>query len=342
MNEKLQAILKTDLHIETPIASIEKLHGDASYRTYYRFVLEDGRTMIVMQLPEGKASASEEITNYEGPSDELPFCNVQRYLAGRGVPVPAVLHVDAVDGLVLLQDLGDDLLFGELAGAADDRAEALGREAVEALIALKRATTDGTPSDCIAFARSFDATLLNWEFDHFAEFGIVEQLGKAIAPADRTAFERETRAITARIEAMPFVFTHRDFQSKNLIRHDGRLFVIDFQDALMGPRAYDLVSLLRDSYIAFDAGTLGRLLDAAAAAMEVERGVLQREFDLVTVQRKLKDAGRFVYIDRIKGNPDYVQYIPRSLGYVREALTRLPEHAALGELLTKYIPEWSA
>lgn len=153
-------------------------------------------------------------------------------------------------------------------------------------------------------------------------------------------FVDETRAISNHIRSLPYGFTHRDFQSRNIIVRDGKLFLIDFQDALMGPSCYDLVALLRDSYVKLSDDDLNELLRYYADKKGRPLSELKDEFNLITVQRKLKDAGRFVFIDRVKKNPNFLQYIPTSLGYVKNALAQLPKHKPLNDLLLKYIPEW--
>jgi aminoglycoside/choline kinase family phosphotransferase len=127
---------------------------------------------------------------------------------------------------------------------------------------------------------------------------------------------------------------------------DGRkIGVIDFQDALLGPHAYDLASLLRDAYIALDDALIDELIAyyvdrlAAAGGAHLEADAFRRLFDLTSIQRNLKAAGRFVYIDRVKGNPKFLADIPRVLGYVRRNFEKYPELRALRTHLTPYVPE---
>jgi len=113
------------------------------------------------------------------------------------------------------------------------------------------------------------------------------------------------------------------------------LYWIDFQDALLGPRAYDLVALLADSYQSFDRAFIDARLDEFAAAAGLDaasRAALGREFDVITVQRKLKDAGRFVFIERVKKNPSFLPYFAPSLTKVRAALERLADEDDMREL----------
>ena len=188
----------------------------------------------------------------------------------------------------------------------------------------------------MAFSRAFDRDLYRWELDHFREWLLEAWKGAALSPAERPEVERPVRrASPRRWPPSHCGFTHRDYQSRNLmVLPGGEQAVIDFQDALLGPRQYDLVALLRDSYVELPAD----LVDADAAplpgpargrgrAAPRPRRRSAPTFDLLTVQRKLKDAGRFVFIDRVKGNPGFLPSIPASLRYVREALARRPDLA---------------
>ena len=340
MRKTVQRLIAEEVGHAAKVDDVVKLHGDASYRTYYRALMRDGASFIVMQMPAGPSSASEEITNGGGTHEELPFINISKYLAGLGLPVPAIHHYSEEDHMMILEDLGDETMEKMLEGAGDpERLEWYAR-ALDLLVLMQERTQEKGPRSCVANARSFDARLLNWEFDHFREYCIEAHAGKSMSMSDGEAFEAETRKISAAIEAMPYGFTHRDFQSRNLIVRDGALYLIDFQDALTGPTVYDLVALARDSYVKLPDSMVDRLVDEYSSKVGRDRDEVRREFDLVTVQRKLKDAGRFVYIDRVKRNPDFLKFIPASLGYVRDALARLPEHAKLKEVIETYVPDW--
>jgi aminoglycoside/choline kinase family phosphotransferase len=141
------------------------------------------------------------------------------------------------------------------------------------------------------------------------------------------------------------VLVHRDFQSRNLMVtsvRDGEpsLTLIDFQDALLGSSAYDLVALLRDSYVELPPDEV-----LAHVAFFIDRCRIEDEnkfrnlFYLQTAQRKLKDAGRFVFIDRVRGNPGFLRWIPTSLKYARDALAAIPELADARAVLARHVPE---
>lgn len=287
---------------------------------------------------------SEEAMNGPVPN-ELPFLQVQRFLAKGGVRVPAIHLVDEAAGHLWLDDLGDVVLKERLEVVADvdgDRV-ATYRPAVELLVDFQRATAERR-DDIISYHRAFEAPLLRWELDHYREWRIEAQLGARVSASQLNALADAFDGLVARLTALPQVLCHRDFQSTNLMvtrpeADDGGLVLIDFQDALLGPYAYDLVSLLRDSYIALDMAEVDALVDHYLSLRgDLEPAAFRTAFHLQTVQRKLKDSGRFVYIDRVKNNPHYLQFIDDSLGYVREALERLPELATLRGLLAGLDP----
>lgn len=317
--------------------SLVKLHGDASNRVYYRLHLSRGQSFIVMQLPKGPASVSEEITNLKERPSEIPFIAINRYLAGRGLPVPKIYHEAAAEGLILLEDFGDETLEKRVASCAGLERVRWYRKAIDLLILFQeRGMEKGPP--CIAHQRSFDGTLLNWEFEHFREYGIEARTGRKIDEADLKTIRQGTNFITFALLKLPQTFVHRDFQSRNLMIQGEDLKLLDFQDALMGPYLYDLVALLRDSYVNLPWPLVKQLVDyylkdRAGSPLDYKM------FDWMTIQRKLKDAGRFVYIDRMKRNPSFLQWIPNSLAYVKEAFERQPELKALFEVLRKYVPE---
>lgn len=320
-------------------APVRRLAGHASLRSYWR-VGTPPDSLVVMVLPPG--ARPEEVTKGEASGTD-PFVDVQRYLAGLGVRVPAIRAFFEAEGLMVLEDLGDEMLETRLlAGAAP---EPLYRTAVDQLARL-RAAAEARPGRCVAFGRAFDADLYRWELDHFLEWGLEAWKGARLEAGERAVVDRHFDAIAAALAAEPLGFTHRDYQSRNLmVLPSGEQAVIDFQDALLGPRQYDLVALLRDSYVELEAplveAMIRRWLEAFAAAggPRLEYGPFRATFDLLTVQRKLKDAGRFVYIDRVKGNPGFLPSIPASLRYVREALVRRPELAELQAVLARHVPE---
>ncbi|OGQ04297.1 MAG: hypothetical protein A3F82_10520 [Deltaproteobacteria bacterium RIFCSPLOWO2_12_FULL_44_12] len=327
-----------------PVIKVTKLYGGASYRTFYRVFSQGDETFILMAMPEGKMSVSEEITNLKEKPKELSYINVQRYLKSLGLPVPEIKLFSEEDRWIILNDLGDTKLWDTVKTAQPNDIKKWYKKALDLLVILQNKTSKDISTSahqhistsCIAYQRSFDATLFNWEFDHFLEYYFqLSAVSCQPSAEDKDIFIKETRKITQELCAMPQVFTHRDFQGSNLMVHNNQLTMTDFQDALLGPDVYDLVSLLRDSY--FDVTDyLEELLEYYGGQQGWHIKKLRRAFDLQTVQRKLKDSGRFVFIDHVKKNPDFLKFIPTSMGYVKQALARLPEYNGLYDLIKKY------
>jgi aminoglycoside/choline kinase family phosphotransferase len=229
--------------------SIVEMPGGASLRRFFR-VHVGGQNAVGMFFPD--ALASEEAGNDAPNGARWPFLEVRDLLQSRGVDVPALLAEDCPEGWILVEDLGIQTLADALLRRPERRTELyrrivldLGR-AHDALVAL--------PESSVVSRRAFEVDLLEWEVDHFREWGL-EARGFHLNDDQRRTFQRLSRSLAERVRALPYGFTHRDFQSRNLMvvpRDDGeRVAWVDFQDAMMGPRVYDLVALLGDSYQTF-------------------------------------------------------------------------------------------
>jgi len=315
---------------------VTEMPGGASTRRYFRVDGVRGGTAVAMFVPEG--GKPEEIAK-EGARSRWPFLEVRELLASHGVDVPALYHEDQEHGWLVLEDLGDDTLANFLARNEPAR-EPLYRRAVEDLARAQRALAR-LPADSIVATRAFDEDLLRWEIDHFREWGL-EARGHVLSPEDRALFDAIAHRLAARIASWPRGFVHRDYQSRNLMVRDrgASLCWIDFQDALLGPRVYDLVALLNDSYQTFQRDFVeARLREYAVAAGAEDITTIVEQFDYVTVQRKLKDAGRFVFIDRKKGNDSFLRFVEPTITKVESALVRLsahdPDMEALRDLLRR-------
>jgi N-acetylmuramate 1-kinase len=314
--------------------------GGAGTRRYFRVRAGDARA-VVMFVPD---AAPEEAGSGAAAGARWPFLEVQALLAARGVRVPAVLAESCAAGLCLLEDLGDDTL-GRFVAAQPERREAMYRRAVRDLARAQGALAE-LPAGSIVASRAFDEKLLRWELDHFREWGL-DARDRALGGGERAELDAIFDRLARRIAAWPRGFVHRDYQSTNLVvvpagdAAEPALAWIDFQDALLGPRVYDLVALLNDSYVDLDRAFVQARLDDFAAAGGLDaaaRADLGRQFDLMTVQRKLKDAGRFVFIDRVKKNPAFMRFVDPSLAKVRTSLTWLVDDAdmrALAGLLAR-------
>jgi N-acetylmuramate 1-kinase len=347
--EKLAALVRRTFGAELAATAMP---GGARMRRYFRLALPGGKSAVAMFVPEG---SSEEVHKAHAGA-RWPFLEVRDLLAEHGIDVPDVLGEDTAHGWLLIEDLGDETLANWLLKHPADR-EGLYRKAV---CDLARAQNElaALPAGCVVSSRTFDFELLRWEIEHFNEW-VLDARDKSLAAEDVPRWRIIADHLAKRVAELPSGFVHRDYHSRNIMvvprtgagkngspDRGPRLVWIDFQDAVLGPRVYDLVALLNDSHQAFDRAFIeSRLADYAdAAALPAcesaeSRSRLRDEFDLVTVQRKLKDAGRFVYMDRREGNGSFLKFVTPTIGKIQRALGRLAPHdplmAELREILKR-------
>jgi len=314
------------------VIQIVPLTGDASDRRYFRLLLRDADPQV--------------LALHVGPIDAatLPFVRVAQLLQALSLPVPAILGHDNALGILVQQDLGDVTLQAHLGVASSAEHAARYREAVDLIAALQLRGSQMASRDYPPYGVAFDVDKLTWELEFFVRHFLGAYRGLSLSEAQAEAFRIEWRAIVEELAAEPRVLCHRDYHSRNLMLQDGRLHIIDFQDARMGPDTYDLASLLRDSYVDLPATQVDELLayfqaltrGPADAASHAE---FRRRFELMALQRNLKALGTFGYQTTSRGNTVYIQYIPRTLSYVRHALGQAPRFGRLHQLLADGLPE---
>ena len=307
---------------------IVPLTGDASDRRYFRILLSDGESVV--------------LALHAGPIDfaALPFANVAELLHMVPLPVPRILGHSDEDGIVALEDLGDVTLQAHLGASSTTEHAALYREAVALVELLQRRGAELASERYLPYRMAFDVEKLTWELDFFTKHFIEGYRGGALSAAEREALSHEWAQMASDLASEARVLCHRDYHSRNLMLHAGRLYIIDFQDARLGPDTYDLASLLRDSYVDL---TDRELDDLIAYFLALKGGgdsaKFRGRFDLMALQRNLKALGTFGYQTIARGNPVYIQYIPRTLRYARTNLERYPRFARLRELLADHIEE---
>ncbi len=320
---------------------LETIAGGASPRKFHRVrparetretraLFGGAASAIVMEVPPD----TPDVAFARSLGRPWPFLEVRALLEDKGVRVPRLLVDASARDLLLVEDLGPTLAEHLAAGPVER--ERFYSVAVRDL-ARAQAALEPLPEHSVVRLRAFDDGLLGFEIDHFREWGL-EAREKTLTREERATFDAAKALLVGTITGYPRGFVHRDYQSRNLLitRSEGVLGWIDFQDALLGPRAYDLVALLCDSYQPFERAFVERRLDEYAAARSLDAGArraLGREFDVITVQRKLKDAGRFVFIERKKNDPSFLPFVEPTLAIVRQALARLGDVPELRELL---------
>ncbi len=188
---------------------------------------------------------------------------------------------------------------------------------------------------------AFDRDRLTWELDFFVKHFLEGYRGVALDGAERDALRDEWQILAGELADEPRVLCHRDYHSRNLMVHDGRLCIIDFQDARMGPDTYDLASLLRDSYVDLPPDAVDDHIEffLSRQGRARERAEFRRRFDVMALQRNLKALGTFGYQAAVRHNPVYIQYIPRTLRYARDTIGAYPRFARLASVLGTHLPE---
>ena len=306
------------------------LTGDASDRRYFR-IQTPGSPSIVLSL-------------HSGPFDykTLPFVNVARLLSEMPVPIPDILgHAEDL-GVLALEDLGDVTLQAHLGAATPAEHAALYRQSVALVATLQRRGGALESGDYLPYGIAFDVEKLTWEMDFFIKHFLEAYRGLVLSPSARDALRAEFAILVETLASEPRVLCHRDYHSRNLMLHNGKLFIIDFQDARMGPDTYDMVSLLRDSYVDLPESTVDELIAyfLAIKGTTEQADEFRRRFDLMALQRNLKALGTFGFQTTARRNPVYIQYIPRTLRYVRTNLEALPHFSRLAEHLSTHVEEF--
>jgi hypothetical protein len=297
--------------------SLAPASEDASFRRYFRATLEGGQTFVIMDAPPDK-------------EDCRPFVHVAQLLEAAGVHAPRIHAQDLAAGFLLLADLGTRTYLQELNEA---NAAALFGDAFEALLRWQLATRAGQ-------LPPYDEALLRREMNLFPDWYIARHRRIALSDAQKSSLESIFQLLVASALAQPAVYVHRDYMPRNLMLSEPNPGVLDFQDAVLGPITYDMVSLLRDAFISWDEE---RVLDwsvrywekAKRAGLPVDGdfGEFWRALEWMGLQRHLKVLGIFARINYRDGKPKYLADTPRFIGYARAVARRYSALAPLLELL---------
>jgi aminoglycoside/choline kinase family phosphotransferase len=321
--ERLRAWLQQELG--WPDVGLAPASADASFRRYFRVTVPGRPPVIAMDAPPGK-------------EDVEPYLRIAAMLADVGVNAPRVLERNAGDGFLLLTDLGSTTYLAELADP--ERAGPLYCDAMAALLRIQARGArhaEGLPP--------YDERLLRFEMSLFTDWLLGRHLGLALSPVERRTVEQACDTLVASALEQPAVFVHRDYHSRNLMVCPGNNpGILDFQDAVRGPLTYDLVSLLRDCYVAWSPAQVARwaldFRDAAQAGgvpVGEDETRFMRWFDLMGMQRHLKASGIFARLWHRDGKPGYLPDVPRTLGYIVSAAAPHADVAALGAIVEERV-----
>ncbi|WP_089730066.1 aminoglycoside phosphotransferase family protein [Candidatus Thiosymbion oneisti] len=321
MRERRALLADWIRHVLGRECRLEPVAGDASSRRYWR-VRPDDRSYILMDAPPVVA-------------DIERFVRIAERLRALGLNTPQVYAQAPGQGLLLLADLGTRLYLDVL---DQENADRLYGDALAALVVIQAcASTEGLPQ--------YDGPFLHRELALFRDWLLVRQLGWELSDVENAVLESACEFLVEHVLEQPRVWVHRDFHSRNLmVTAPPSPGILDFQDAVAGPVAYDPVSLLRDCYIGWPRE---QVEDWARgyATLAVHSGILRPQdadrfmtwFDLMGVQRHLKASGIFARLNVRDHKPGYLADIPRTLAYVLEVAPAYPRLTALADLIRERV-----
>lgn len=311
--------------LQSSAYKVFSLAGDASNRRYYRVVLDHNSWVLMRWEPFDPK-------NY-------PFLSVLNHFAKNGVHVPQVVHMSPEEGLVLLEDLGDLTLerkFWE--NQNQDAAIDFYRMAIDEIVKIHYPATEDK-SDCTAFNIQFDTEKLLWEMNYgkdnllagILKFPFTEKSGRELVSVFTDICEK--------LHAEPKRIAHRDYHSRNLMIKLDEMKVIDFQDARLGTIQYDLVSLLKDSYVDMTDAMANTLLDDYLGkarpylAKNFSREHFDHIYELQSIQRCFKACGSFASFLHLRNDRRYLKYLSGTLRRVMKSLTLFPEYKVMTDII---------
>ncbi|HOZ04600.1 MAG TPA: phosphotransferase [Arenimonas sp.] len=322
INRETERLLWAQQALDDPQAQLERASADASFRSYWRS-LSAGKTWILMDAPPDK-------------EDIRPWLDIAQRLTKAGLHAPDIRAFDAELGFILMADLGNRLYLPEL---NDQSVDGLYDDAMQALLKMQlHIPCDDLPT--------YDETRLVAEMELMPEWFLQRHLSYTPTCGEWDIIEPAFRCLINNAKMQAQVFVHRDYHSRNLLILDhNNPGILDFQDAVKGPVTYDLVSLLRDCYIAWPEDRINgwvenyRLQCVNAGLVNVDAATFKRGFDLMGLQRHLKVLGIFCRLWYRDGKAGYLNDLPLVWQYTRDVGMRYPETAPLITLLERVMGE---
>jgi aminoglycoside/choline kinase family phosphotransferase len=297
---------------------VEPLTPDGSLRRFCRLRHEDGRSVMAVAPPAG---------DINGLAEAISGWNIGRHLWACEVPVPELYGFDEQGGLLLCEDLGDtrlhDLVVGQECSPAD--ITALYRQVVAELARMQvRGRENFDCSWCWDTARYDRRLMLERESGYFLQALCLDLLQ---LPVVEQEISQEFAALADRAaQADGSFFLHRDFQSRNIMVHQGSVRFIDYQAGRLGPAAYDLASLLIDPYASLTESVqrelLEHYLDVLTDLVFYDRQQFMAEYLILAIQRNLQILGAFAFLSNQRGKSFFRQYIKPALYSLGHLLVR--------------------
>ncbi len=306
--------------------TLSPLAGDASFRRYYR-LQRDGLSLIIMDAPPDKIKLT-------------PFVYVRALLAEQGISTPQIYALDDTLGFALLEDFGDVLLRDAL---HQQNSQPLYQTAIQTLIRMQHQRSSQQPIQL----QTFDQAFMLQELALFPEWFLQRYLGLTLHEKEQQLLNTTFQMLTAAIANQPQVLVHRDYHSRNIMLleqepHASHKFgIIDFQDAVLGPITYDLVSLLKDCYVHLPhaqlIGWVQYFYDHANLTPLYSFTAFQQAFDWCGLQRHLRILGTFARLHLRDGKSNYLHDLPRTYQYVTTCMAAYPEFQAFNQWLQQRV-----
>ena len=293
-------------------SSLSILSADASFRQYYR-VNKNNISYAVMDCP---------------PEDESldTFLKITDKLQQAKLNVPEIFDCDSTKGFLVITDFGDDLYSKKL---NDETVYCLYTDALEAIVKMQ------TKVDCTGL-KDFDSFYED-ENNLYIDWFLKKHLNVELDSATSEQINTEFNKINNILKSIPKTFVHRDYHSRNLLITDlNNPGIIDYQDAVMGPVTYDLVSLLKDCYVTWNDGLVEDMLESFFTRMKSDTinniSDFRYWFEITGLQRHIKAIGIFSRLNYRDGKSGYLQDIPRTYAYMDKVLNKYKELSMLNEI----------
>lgn len=296
--------------------------SDASFRRYFRWHA-GAQSLILMDAPPTHENS-------------LPFVQISQLLLSAGLHAPVVLAHDLEQGFLVLTDLGTQnwLEYWQADASHLEQADALFTQALQTLLQMQKIDTNALSLP------SYDEALLRRELELFPQWYVAHELGLTFNAQQQQWWDSVTERLIESALAQEMVFVHRDFMPRNLMCSQPNPALIDFQDAVIGPISYDVISLFKDAFISWPEDKVSRWLEQYWANAKKQGIAVPKDFkqfrqdcDLMGLQRHLKVIGIFARIYHRDGKPRYLADVPRFFNYIEPLIERYPELAELGYLL---------
>jgi aminoglycoside/choline kinase family phosphotransferase len=325
--QRVRRIVERRMGVAEKDYILEPMAEGASSKRFFRIFFKSAAGVSVVMMLLGRRFRLEK-TDYYQLSELMRKLNV---------PVPAIYESFEREGAILLEDLGPTTLF-EMArdlGGDEDALEQFYHRAIDSLVTLQ--TRAGRYSDGVAaFERAFDERKLGWEMNFMMKHFAGRLLGWNPGKQGRRVLRRFFADLCRLLASLPRVLCHRDYHSQNLVPRREMLYITDFQDARMGPHVYDLVSMLRDSYLELSEALRSRLLlyyiERHPDFAHNDASAIAHQFDLMSLQRHLKHLGTFGY-QACAGREDFLRFVPLTLRYLEDNFPRFPDLREAAEVL---------